>query len=90
MLNPSVVKVLEKRKKNSNNDVQVKEVIHEIKRTHFIGVIWGIPSKARNIAKKDVQGDASKKYHMLWSYAGNLNRANPRYSPSFIRGLDCW
>jgi hypothetical protein len=49
-------------KLQSSKDVKVTEIIHDMRRTHSLGVSFGRAWKAREIAKEVVEGDATKQY----------------------------
>lgn len=60
----------------STNKVKIVEVMTEIKRKYATGITVGRAWKGIKMARDRVEGDATKQYSLLWSYASELLRAN--------------
>ncbi|XP_057452889.1 uncharacterized protein LOC130744744 [Lotus japonicus] len=79
-----IAKVVEERMKNTSGDVQVKDIINEMRTRFSIGVSWGTAWNARRMAKAAVEGDALKQHTMLRSYATELTRVDHQNSVALI------
>ena len=60
----------------SNSNIQLKDIVDDIRRTYATGITMSRAFKARKLAKEVVEGDATKQYTLLWSYAAELRKSS--------------
>lgn len=69
-----VAKVIFDRMKCSKG-MQINDVVTEVRTKYSTGITFSTAFKARQIARKLVDGDSVKQYALLWSYSEELKRA---------------
>ncbi|KEH16457.1 hypothetical protein MTR_0177s0050 [Medicago truncatula] len=62
----------------SSKRLQINDVVTEVRTKYSTGITFSTAFKARQIARKLVEGDSVKHYSLLWSYSEDLQRACPR------------
>jgi hypothetical protein len=71
-----VATVIVDRLKN-NPKMKLNEIVAEVRTRFSIDIPTGRAFKARQIARRIMEGDASKQYSLLWSYSAELRRVSP-------------